>query len=96
MPPRQVTDDLGNVVGRRVTWPDLVCLQKMAPAARMEDGFVDEGAVAGLRTRNIGTPASSEAVAQRAQGKAGSWELGASAGHVSRTLMTVITLATPY
>lgn len=73
MPPRQVTEDQGNV-GRRVTWPDVVCLQKIAPAPRVEDGFVDEGAVAGLWMRNNGTSARSEAVAQRAWGRAGSWE----------------------
>lgn len=59
-----------------MTWPDLVCWQKIAPVARVEDGFVDEGAVVGLQTKNNGTSASSVAETQRAWCRAGSWEWG--------------------
>ena len=57
----------------------------------MVDGFVDEGAVAGLWTRNNETSARSEAVAQRAWGRPGSL-----CRPHEQDPMTVITSATHY
>lgn len=62
-PPRQVTDYQENVLGRRVTWPDLVCFQKITPAVRVQDELVDEEAALRIWMRDNNTSAKSEATA---------------------------------
>lgn len=62
-PPRQVTDYQENVLGRRVTWPDLVCFQKITPVVRVQDELVDEEAALRIWMRDNNTSAKSEAMA---------------------------------
>ena len=58
-----MTEYQDNILGGRVPWPDLVCFQKIAPAIRMEDGFVDEEAAARIWMMDNETSTKSEAMA---------------------------------
>lgn len=59
----QATDYQENVLGRRVTWPDLVCFQKITPAVKVQDELVDEEAAARIWMKDNDTSAKSEAMA---------------------------------
>lgn len=48
----KVTECQESILRGRVTWPDLVCFQKISLAARVEDEFVNEEAAAGSWLRN--------------------------------------------
>lgn len=60
----QVTEYQENVLGRGVTWSDLVCFQKITSPTRVEDGFGDEEAVTGIWMRDDETLTKSEATAR--------------------------------
>lgn len=90
-PPLQGTEYQENVQGRRVTWSELVCFQKITPPARVEDGFVDEET-----SQESGWGVRKPQSSPRQQPGEEGMDPWAPGGQNGRPLMTPIKLATLY